>query len=161
MRVSRVMPLLLSAVAVAAGCDRGTPRIEVAAAEARLSPMLNGAAAIFAEIRNAGDGRDDLVAVRLDLPGAVAELHDVKDGRMVKADDVRIPAGGVVALRPGGLHVMVFRLPRDVAPGAELPVRLAFRRSGEVRVTARVLDRETSGGNVARGGPSGRREGTP
>ncbi len=142
MRVlSPVMSLLLAAFAAGASACGGTPRLEIAAVQAHLSPTFGGAASIFAEIRNRGDGRDTLVGARVDLPGAIAELHEVKDGRMVRADEVTVPANGVVALRPGGLHVMVFRLPREAAAGTALPLRLSFRRSGELRAEARIEQR--------------------
>jgi copper(I)-binding protein len=131
----RLVPLVIAAAAASCG---GTPRLEITAAQAQLSPMFGGAAAIFAEIRNRGDGRDTLVGARVDLPGVIAELHEVKDGRMVRAEEIAVPANGVVALRPGGLHVMVFRLPREVAAGTALPLRLSFRRSGELRAEARI-----------------------
>lgn len=132
----RIAPLLVLP-AVAAGCSRA-PRIAIAGQEARLSPMLTGTCSIFMRIENAGDGDDSLLQARVDVPGAVAEIHGTSDGRMVKQDAVRIPANGAVELKPGGLHIMVFRLPRDAGVGYQFTLRLAFRTAGEKVATVRI-----------------------
>lgn len=134
-----IVPFLLGAVlaAGAGGCS-GEPRIEIHGQEARLSSMFGGAASVFLTVRNPGSGGDVLVGASVDVPGAVAEIHDVKDGRMVPGGRVRVPARGGVELRPGGLHIMVFNLPRSIAAGAELGLRLQFERSGEKRTSVKI-----------------------
>lgn len=132
--------LLLLPAAISAGtaaCS-GTPRIAIGGQEARLSPLVLGACSIFMTIENAGNGDDSLVGAAVDIPGAVAELHGMSDGRMVKQDRVRIPARGAVELKPGGLHVMVFRLPRDAGAGYQFTLRLAFERTGEKVTSVRI-----------------------
>jgi copper(I)-binding protein len=131
-----IAPILLLA-SLASGpvaCSRA-PRIAIGGAEARLSPMLVGVCSIFLRIENAGNGDDRLLGARVDVPGAVAELHGMVDGRMVKSDRVPVPANGVLELKPGGLHVMVFRLPKSAGAGYEFTLRLAFEKTGE-RVTS-------------------------
>lgn len=135
--ISRVVPILLAALAAGAEGCAGEPRIEIHGAEARLSSMFGGACSVFLQIRNAG-GRDALVGAKAEVPGAIAEIHDLKDGRMVKAARVAVPANGVVELRPGGLHIMIFKLPRDIGAGAELTLRLEFEKSGEKSTSVRI-----------------------
>lgn len=137
--LTRVVPLLFLSVlsAGAEGCA-GEPRIEIHGQEARLSSMFGGACAVFLEIRNPGTGGDALVGARVDVPGAIAEIHEVKDGRMVRSGRIAVPARGVVELRPGGLHIMVFKLPRDVRAGTELTLHLEFERSGERRTSVKI-----------------------
>ena len=134
----RVAPLVLAALAAAggAGCTR-PPQIELGAGEAHLSSMFGGACSVFLDIRNAG-GRDVLVGARVDAPGAIAEVHDVRDGRMVRAERVTVPANGVLELKPGSLHIMVFKLPRDARAGTELTLRLHFEKSGEKSTSLRI-----------------------
>jgi periplasmic copper chaperone A len=133
----RVVQLLLAALAVAVGGCARPPQIELHAPQAHLSPMFGGACSVFLEIRNAG-GRDALVGARVDVPGAIAELHDVQDGRMVKAARVAVPANGVLALRPGSLHIMVFKLPPETRSGTQLTLRLDFEKAGEKRTSLRI-----------------------
>jgi len=134
--LSGIAPLLLltSLASGAAACS-GAPRIALGGAEAWLSPVVIGACSVFLRIENAGNGDDSLLSARVDVPGAVAELHGVTDGRMAKRDRIRVPANGVLELRPGGLHIMVFRLPKSAAAGNEFTLRLTFERTGE-RVTS-------------------------
>ncbi len=138
--LSRVVPLLLLTALSpgGAGCAGGEPRIELHAPEAHRSSMFGGACSIFLEIRNPGSGADALLDAKVDVPGAVAEIHEVRDGRMVRSRKVPVPAQGSVTLRPGGLHIMVFNLPRELGAGAELTLRLAFERSGEKRTSVRI-----------------------
>lgn len=139
MTLTRVVPLVvLAAVAAgAAGCS-GAPRIEIDGQEARPSPVLVGVCSIFMRIGNTGDGDDTLLSARVDVPGAITEVHEVRGGRMVKAEKVSIPARGVVELRPGGLHLMVFHLPKGAGAGYALPVRLVFATSGEKLTTVTI-----------------------
>lgn len=134
---TRRLLLLAALCGGTAGCS-GAPRIAIGGQEARLSPLMMGTCSIFMKIENAGDGDDSLVGAAVDIPGAVAELHGVSDGRMVKKDRVRVPARGAVELKPGGLHVMVFRLPPDAGVGYQFNVRLAFEKAGEKVASVRI-----------------------
>jgi hypothetical protein len=90
------------------------------------------------KIANPGDGDDALLEARADLPGTVTQIHAVREGRMVESGRLVIPAGGVLELKPGGLHIMVFRMPKDGGAGREFTLRLRFERSGEKRTSVRI-----------------------
>lgn len=142
--VARVAPLLLlAALPPGAGCS-GAPRIEIASGEARLSPALAGVASVFLTIANPGDRSDRLVGVAVDLPGAVAQIHEFRDGRMVQGAGLAVPAHGSLSLRPGGPHIMVFQLPRETGAGSRLTLRLVFETSGEktASLTIRGLEKQ-------------------
>lgn len=137
-KLARVLPfLLVGALAASGGCSRA-PRIEVGDPEARLSPGLVGACSVFVRIANQGNGGDALLRASVDLPGTVTEIHDVRDGRMVRSERLAIPAHGSLELRPGGPHIMVFQLPREAAAGRELTLRLVFETSGERLTSVRI-----------------------
>ncbi len=123
--------------AISAGCS-GTPLIRIDAPDARLSPMLAGACSIFMTIANPGDGDDALVDARADVPGAVTQIHAIRDGRMVSSEKLVVPARGALELKPGGLHIMVFNLPKDSGAGFEFTVHLRFQRSGEKAASVRI-----------------------
>lgn len=143
-RSSPSSPRLTSLIAIgavaalAAGCS-GSPLIRIDAAEARLSPMLGGACSIFMTIANPGDGDDALVDARADVPGAVTQIHAIRDGRMVESKKLVVPAGGALELKPGSLHIMVFNLPKDSAAGFEFTLHLRFQRSGEKLTSVRII----------------------
>jgi copper(I)-binding protein len=127
---SRLSLVLVGALCAAGGCAR-TPHIEISGQRAALFPALVGVCSVFMTIGNSGDGADALVGATVELPGTVTEIHDVREGKMVRSERVVVPARGAVELRPGGLHIMVFKLPREVGAGAELKLRLRFEGSGE------------------------------
>ncbi len=136
-RRSASLAAIGAVAALLAGCS-GDPLIRIDAPEARLSPMLAGACSIFMTIANPGDGDDALVEARADVPGAVTQIHAVRDGRMVESKKLVVPAKGALELRPGGLHIMVFNLPKDTAAGYEFVLHLRFQRSGERQASVKI-----------------------
>ena len=116
-----------------AACS-GTPHIEIEGQKAVLSPILLGTCSIFMKIENSGRGDDILLSAKTDIPGTVTEIHGVADGKMVRRERIPIPAREMVELRPGSLHIMVLRIPRDMRAGGEFFLYLRFERSGEMRV---------------------------
>jgi len=57
---------------------------------------------------------------------------------MVQSGRLVVPAKGVLELKPGGLHIMVFKLPNGGAAGDEFTLRLKFEKSGEKRTSVRI-----------------------
>ena len=51
---------------------------------------------------------------------------------------IEVPAGGQVELKPGGYHVMLIGLTRDLTDGEKFPLTLQFEKGGEVTVEAEV-----------------------
>jgi hypothetical protein len=102
-------------------------------------PAANGA--VYATIRNAGSSDDALVSATSSVAEKV-ELHEVRNEAGVMAmrpiDKLSVPAGGVVELKPGGYHVMLLGLKRDLNPGDSVPVTLTFQKSAPVTVNAQV-----------------------
>jgi copper(I)-binding protein len=57
---------------------------------------------------------------------------------MVESGKLVVPANGVLELKPGGLHIMVFDMPKSTAAGDEFTLRLRFERSGERITSVRI-----------------------
>ena len=51
---------------------------------------------------------------------------------------LEIPAGGTVQLAPGGYHIMLIGLTKDLKVGDTVQVTLKFEKAGDVTVTAQV-----------------------
>jgi len=126
-------------VIAAAGCTSSPPQITIEGQYAELSPLFIGSGSFYMMIRNSG-GRDKLVGVAASLPGTVIELHEVRDNRMVRIEEVPIPARDTVEFQPGSLHIMIFNMPKTIQKGSELSLTLRFQRSGER--TVQVLFRK-------------------
>lgn len=123
-------------IIASAGCSSSPPQITIEGQYAELSPLFIGSSSIYMTIRNAG-GRDKLIGVATPLPRTVIELHDVKDNRMVRIEEIPVPARDTVEFKPGSLHIMIFNMPKTVQQGSELALTLRFERSGERTVPIR------------------------
>lgn len=133
--------LALFALISLSACGKGgEPRIAIEDQEARMSPMMLGVASVFMKIHNAGNGDDSLIGARAVIPGAIAEMHDTKEGKMVKREKIPVPSGEIIELKPKGLHIMVFKLPKEVREGSEFTIALTFERSGERQVKVKFTN---------------------
>lgn len=101
----------------------------------------NGNGAGFMSLRNAGAQPDRLLSAASPI-ARVAELHThIREGevmRMRPVNDIPLPAGQTVELRPGGLHIMLIGLNAPLVQGARVPLTLRFERAGEVQVELAV-----------------------
>ena len=98
--------------------------------------------AVYMVLSNGSATPDRLVSAAADVAGAV-EIHEtVMDGDVMRmqqlTDGLEVPANGQVELKPGGLHVMLIGLTRDLNPGETFPVTLQFEQAGAVTVEAEV-----------------------
>jgi hypothetical protein len=114
--------------------------------EAGMSGMaMDSVSAAYMFILNRGAEAVRLVAAATDAAGLV-EIHevlmenDVMKMRPVEGG-IEIPAGGSVELKPGGYHVMLMELPRDLLPGQAIMLTLVFESGVELPVAVPVYDK--------------------
>lgn len=98
--------------------------------------------AAYMVIRNTGSEADKLIAASTDVAKTV-ELHTViEEGGVMRMRQVEggidIPANGQVELKPGGFHVMLIGLTRDLNAGDKVELTLTFEKAGQIPVTAEV-----------------------
>jgi copper(I)-binding protein len=103
-------------------------------------PGMNGGA--YFTIRNNDTTPDRLVSVKTDVADAT-ELHQsiVKDGMMhmqLLADGIDIPGNSTVELKPGGLHLMLLKVKRKIAPGEKIPATFTFETAGDIEMAFAV-----------------------
>lgn len=155
-----VAGLMFLAVGCASTRMTGQGAIKIENAWARRAPMAPAAAhggmsgmsgisgmpsasngAVYATIRNEGPSDDTLLSAASSVAEKV-ELHEVKNEAGVMAmrpiDKLAVPAGGVVEMKPGGYHIMLLGLKRELNPGDTVPVTLTFQKAAPVSVTATV-----------------------
>ena len=115
--------------------------ISVEGAWARAASGAGATSAGYLKIHNTGTADDQLIGARSDAAQMV-EVHrsSMDNGvmRMSPAGPVPVPAGGDVALEPGGLHIMLMDLPGDLAEGSKIDVTLVFEAAGDVPVQVPV-----------------------
>lgn len=131
MTKTRSYLLLLACLILVSACKPRQPVITLEAPEAKLSPALIGVVSVFLKINNSGNSDDALVGARTDLPGAIAELHDIRDGKMVKVEHIDIPSDSTVLLRAARHHIMMYGMPKDTREGSQFNLVLTFKKSGD------------------------------
>ena len=139
-------------LAIALAACGPKPDIRVENAWARRAPMIEqkqqsgvnletGNSAVYATILNNGHAADLLVAAASDAAGAV-ELHETYEmsGMMMmrSVPNFAVPPGGKLEMKPGGYHLMLLRLKRELKPGEKVGVSLTFEKAGTVSIDAVV-----------------------
>lgn len=122
--------------------------LEIDAPWTRATPPGASVAGGYASIRNRGAAPDTLVSASSPAADHV-ELHimSMEGGvmRMQQVPSLEVPAGGELALKPGGAHLMFIGVKAPFKTGEKVPVKLRFEKAGEVEVQ---LDVGTMGGSA-------------
>ena len=139
--------VLIIVLVIASACGGGSApqgkAIQAADAWARAAGVgANVTSAAYLTLRNPGSAADRLVQVQCDAANAV-ELHktEIKDNVMKMAPvegGIEIPAGGEVQLKPGGLHIMLIGVQRELKAGEKLTLKLQFEKTGALTVEAEI-----------------------
>lgn len=147
-----VTPILLLAALALSACSpsretSGPASIEVSDAWVRAPGAMAGMnmgspGALYMLIGNHGDSTETLLKVESGITGScqvhltrvdsngVASMHAV--------DGLEIEARSTVELKPGGYHVMLVDLRRDLKEGEKLTFVLTFRNAGSITIQALV-----------------------
>ncbi len=139
----KLKTILFPAALAAALCARSVLAADITVTDpfARASAGAASTGAAFMTLKNTSATDDRLVGASSPI-AASAELHDhIKDGdivRMRSVPEIDVPAGGAVALKPGGLHVMLIGLKQPLREGEEIPLTLTFAKAGTVIVEVPV-----------------------
>lgn len=105
-------------------------------------PAAGGNSAAYMTLVNSGGSADRLLSAATDV-AATVELHESKmvDGVMQMnpvQGGIPVPANGQAELKPGGLHVMLIGLTRDLKDGETVKLTLTFEQAGTIEVEAPV-----------------------
>lgn len=143
-RLFAALYLILSAVSAGLA---GAEGLSVTGAWARATVPGQAVGGLYVDIESSVNAR--LVAVTSPLAES-AELHLMSmDGgtmRMRAVDEIALPAGKTVSLKPGAYHVMLFGLKRALKPGDSVPFSLTVidskggSRKVEMSAEVRNLD---------------------
>ena len=106
-------------------------------------------AVVYVTLANHGAAADRLMAISTPA-AAMAEVHQSKSADGVTSMDavpaLDLPPGETVAMKPGGLHIMLMGLKAPLKRGETLTLELSFEKAGRIVVTVPV-------GGVAANGP--------
>lgn len=97
------------------------------------------ATALYFTIENKSDLPDTLYSVKSTISDKI-EIHETySSGDMMgmrEIGSIVIEGGKAVKLEPGGKHIMVLKLKRDIKAGDKIDFILNFKRTGELSITA-------------------------
>ena len=132
------LPLLAAVLAVPAVAK--APTLHVSGWARPTVAGQNGSAA-YLSIHNAGPGADRLLALSSPV-AASASLHSTNTAggvvRMRGAGPQLIAQDKVLAMKPGGIHVMLTGLKAPLRAGTRLALTLRFERAGIVRTSVPI-----------------------
>lgn len=140
MNTSKIVPILLVLILLTSACAE---RDQLSIHDAWARPGFRGDnSAIYLIIQNQSAVEDGLIGASTDIAG-VTEIHlsrmdEAATMTMERQDLVDIPAGSTVDLSPGGLHVMLVNLSKDLSAGDIFPLTLEFQRAGDITVEVEV-----------------------
>ncbi len=130
-------------------------QIVVEKAWARATPKMAVTGGAYLTMTNRGPSEDRLLNVTSPVAEKI-QFHtmaiDNGVAKMAQLPAVELPPGVPVALKPGGIHMMLLRLKRPLAEGESIPLTLTFEKAGAVEVEARVLGIAATGDTNGRAG---------
>jgi hypothetical protein len=107
----------------------------------RMVPPGQPISVAFMTLHNHGMDEQILVKVHSDVAGA-AELHNhvLAEGmmKMRRIDTIVVPGHGQVELKPGGRHIMLIGLSRNLQVGERVTINLEFADGERLTVNAPV-----------------------
>jgi copper(I)-binding protein len=138
--LSAVCLVLLTTLIPAFTAAAAPPALSAQDAWVRATPGVEVAAA-YLTLHNGGTQPVVVNGVTSPAAGA-AMIHESSlvngQSTMRAHEPLRIGAGETVRFTPGGLHIMLHRLKRPLAPGDEVPLVLLLEGGGSLTVMARV-----------------------
>jgi copper(I)-binding protein len=136
----------LGAVAASLSAQAIDAKIRIDGAWARRAPIFDtgsskGNGAVYATLVNPGKEPDALIAATSNAADAVELRQSFQASGKVKVRQVEkidVPAGERVEMQPGGYHIMLLDLTRELKVGEVVDLTLQFQKAGKIAVAAQV-----------------------
>jgi protein SCO1/2 len=97
---------------------------------------------VYLTMTNSGTQADALVSVQSPVASSVEIHQTTMQGDVMKMSPVSridVANGQKVELKPGGYHIMLVGLNKNLAQGDRVPLTLKFERTGDVKLEATVI----------------------
>lgn len=105
--------------------------------------FLGDNSAIYLTIQNHSESGDNLVGVDSDIARSteihLSKMDSAGTMTMEQQDLVVFPPNGMVLFTPGGLHIMLVNLLKDLSVGDTFQLTLEFQNAGDLTVEVEVL----------------------
>jgi len=136
--------ILFAFACILASCQAGQSG-ELKVTDAWSRPGLAGGnGALYFVVDNSTKQDDALIKAESDAAESV-ELHlssmdAAGNMSMTPQEKVDIPSGQKVEFKPGGLHVMLIQLKKDLEPGQTIHVTLTFEKAKQIELDVIVQE---------------------
>ena len=146
---SKFLSVILAAVLAVPGLvagQAGHRNMQADGVWARRAAIMQGGSwsansAVYAMLVNSGNAPDALVRAACEA-AAKTEIHEsyLEAGMMMMREvrKIDVPAGHKVEMKPGGYHLMLLGLKRDLKTGETIGVTLEFEKAGKIPVIATI-----------------------
>jgi len=118
---------------------------------ARPTPAGARTGAVYGVVHNAGTVEDRLIGASSPVAERI-EMHEtVMEGdvaRMRPVASVLVPPGSMVAIQPGGIHLMLVNLAAQLRLDQSFPVTLQFASGTQLTIETTILARAPSAPHV-------------
>jgi hypothetical protein len=133
--MKRILMIVTLGALLAGACAPAVTDIEATKVWARTG-MAGGTGAAYLTLSNGTAADDELLSASSDAAEAV-EIHLSQAGangemQMIPQKSVPLAAGAKVELKPGGLHVMLIGLKRDLKVGDQFELTLRFKNHADI-----------------------------
>lgn len=101
------------------------------------------ATALYFTIENRGVSADTLYAVESEISSMIQIHETYSQGDMMGMREIKelvVEPGSEIRLEPGGNHIMVMKLKRDLIRGEKIKFLLHFKHAGEKPIIAEVKE---------------------
>ena len=135
------MKKLMIASTLALFSSLASAEVLVEDAYARAVPPGQLNSATFLQLHNNGADKVELVKAESSVAKTVElHTHEHDNGvmRMRQVASIPVDAKGMTSLQPGGYHIMLLGLNKDMAPGTEIDLKLSFSDGSSLSVTVPV-----------------------
>ena len=131
----------IAAALLAVAASAGAHGLKIDHAWARPTVAGQPAGGAYLTLQNTGKAPDKLLGGSTPAAAHV-ELHRMTmEGDVMKMREIaalEIPAGQIVELRPGELHLMLTGLKAPLKAGTSVPLTLRFEKAGELKLELKV-----------------------
>ena len=135
-----VLLTAVAAISYVRGAETAVGNLVVTSAWARATPPGANVGAAYVTVENRGAEDDTLVSAESPVAQSVMAHETAEENgvaTMRPLAEPAIPAGGTLAMEPGGIHLMLMGLTAPLKKGESVPLTLTFAKAGAAHGPAR------------------------
>ncbi len=143
MKSTKLFFVILFTAILLAACGKASGEMTIRDVWARPALAGNNGAVYFV-IENGTNADDTLLNAAADIASATEVHMSMADGNGVMSmqmqEAVSVPARDQVEFKPGGLHIMLVELTKDLNVGDTFALTLNFEKAGEIVLQVEVKE---------------------